>query len=74
MAVPASRTTTWRIWRSWPRPGAPVVFYDQLGCGKSDHPDDLALWIMDTFVEEIGAVRDALGLDRFHLLGHSWGG
>ncbi len=41
---------------------------------KSDHPDDLALWIMDTFVDEIGTVRDALGLDRFHLLGHSWGG
>ena len=20
--------------------GRPVVFYDQLGCGKSDHPDD----------------------------------
>ena len=54
--------------------GRPVVFYDQLGCGKSDHPDDLGLWIMDTFVDEIGAVRDALGLDRFHLLGHSWGG
>ena len=29
---------------------------------------------MDTFVEEIGAVRDALALDRVHLLGHSWGG
>ena len=54
--------------------GRQVVFYDQLGCGKSDHPDDLGLWIMDTFVEEIGTVRDALGLDRFHLLGHSWGG
>jgi proline-specific peptidase len=54
--------------------GRPVVFYDQLGCGKSDHPDDAALWVMDTFVDEIGAVRDALGLDRVHLLGHSWGG
>jgi proline-specific peptidase len=54
--------------------GRPVVFYDQLGCGKSDHPDDPALWVMDTFVDEIGTVRDALGLDRVHLLGHSWGG
>jgi proline-specific peptidase len=54
--------------------GRPVVFYDQLGCGKSDHPDDPALWVMDTFVDEIGVVRDALGLDRLHLLGHSWGG
>ena len=54
--------------------GRPVVFYDQLGCGKSDHPDDPGLWVMSTFVEEVGAVRAALGLDRIHLLGHSWGG
>ena len=53
--------------------GRPVVFYDQLGCGRSDHPDDPALWVMDTFVEEVAAVREALGLDRVHLLGHSWG-
>lgn len=54
--------------------GRPVVFYDQLGCGKSDHPDDPTLWAMDTFVDEVAAVRSALGLDRVHLLGHSWGG
>jgi proline-specific peptidase len=54
--------------------GRPVVFYDQIGCGKSDHPDDSALWVIDTFVEEVAAVRDALELERVHLLGHSWGG
>jgi proline-specific peptidase len=54
--------------------GRPVVFYDQLGCGKSDHPDDPALWVMGTFVAELATVRAALGLDRVHLLGHSWGG
>lgn len=54
--------------------GRPVVFYDQLGCGRSDHPDDPALWVMETFVKEIDAVREGLGLDRIHLLGHSWGG
>jgi proline-specific peptidase len=54
--------------------GRTVVFYDQIGCGKSDHPDDSALWTMPTFVEEVAAVRDAVGLDRVHLLGHSWGG
>jgi len=53
--------------------GRPVVFYDQLGCGRSDQPDDPALWVMATFVEEVAAVREALGLDRVHLLGHSWG-
>ena len=50
--------------------GRPVVFYDQLGCGKSDHPDDGSLWVIDTFVEEIRAVRRALGLERVHVLGH----
>lgn len=54
--------------------GRPVIFYDQLGCGRSDHPEDPALWRMDTFVEEIAAVREGLGLESFHLLGHSWGG
>ena len=54
--------------------GRAVVFYDQLGCGRSDHPDDAALWVMNTFVEEIDAVRKAIGLGRVHLLGHSWGG
>jgi proline-specific peptidase len=54
--------------------GRPVVFYDQIGCGRSDHPDDPALWTMETFVEEVGAVREELGLERVHLYGHSWGG
>jgi len=54
--------------------GQPVVFYDQLGCGRSDRPEDPSLWTVELFVEELGALRDALGLDRVHLLGHSWGG
>lgn len=54
--------------------GRAVVFYDQLGCGRSDHPDDRSLWVMETFVEELGALRGFLGLERVHLLGHSWGG
>jgi L-proline amide hydrolase len=54
--------------------GRPVIFYDQLGCGKSDRPDDPALWTVDLFKEEIDIVRAALGLDRIHLLGQSWGG
>ena len=52
----------------------PVVFYDQLGCGKSDKPDNPALWTVGRFVAEVDAVRRALRLERFHLYGHSWGG
>lgn len=52
----------------------PVVFYDQLGCGKSDIPDDTSLWTIERFADEVDAVRNALGLERVHLYGHSWGG
>ena len=56
------------------RRGRRVIFYDQLGCGNSDQPDDPSLWNVPLFVEEVGVVRAALGLDRLHLLGQSWGG
>jgi proline iminopeptidase len=52
----------------------PVVLYDQLGSGRSDRPVDLGFCRVDRFVEEVGSVRESLGLDRIHLLGHSWGG
>ena len=51
-----------------------VVFYDQLGCGKSDRPDDPGRWQVPRFVAEIDSVRAALGLARVVLLGQSWGG
>ena len=51
----------------------PVVFYDQLGCGNSDRPDDLSLWRVERFVEELRLLIGALGWDKFHILGHSWG-
>lgn len=54
--------------------GRQVIFYDQLGNGKSDQPDDPDMWSVELFVEEVGAVREALGLDQVHLLGQSWGG
>jgi proline-specific peptidase len=52
----------------------PVILYDQLGCGRSEKPDDTSLWTFDRFVAEVDAVREALGLDRCHLFGQSWGG
>ena len=52
----------------------PVIFYDQLGSGRSEHPTDTSLWNFPRFVQEVDAVRRALKLDAVHLLGHSWGG
>lgn len=51
-----------------------VVLYDQLDCGRSDAPGDAANWTVPRFVAEIDPIRRALGLERLHLLGHSWGG
>ena len=51
----------------------PVILFDQLGCGRSDHPDDPTLWTIPRFVQEVQAVRAALGYKEIHLLGHSWG-
>lgn len=51
----------------------PVIFYDQLGCGRSEEAAQSALR-MKRFVAEITAVRRMLGLTRVHLFGHSWGG
>lgn len=57
------------------RYGRQVVYYDQLGCGKSvvpgSHPD---MWCADLWEEEIDVVRKALGLEHIHMLGQSWGG
>jgi len=59
-----------------PAAGIEYYYYDQLGSGFSDQPDDPSLWELDRFVEEVEQVRQALGLDRenFVLFGHSWGG
>jgi len=59
-----------------PAAGIEYYYYDQLGSGRSDQPDDPDLWDVDRFVDEVEQVRQALGLDsdNFFLLGHSWGG
>ncbi|GAC1551107.1 MAG: proline iminopeptidase-family hydrolase [Ktedonobacteraceae bacterium] len=51
-----------------------VIFYDQLGCGFSDLPEDTARWQIPRFVTELATVRKELGLEHVHILGQSWGG
>jgi proline iminopeptidase len=53
--------------------GRPVVSYDQLGTGRSDHPADTTFWAVPRLVEELEQLRKALGLRQFHLFGHSGG-
>jgi proline-specific peptidase len=54
--------------------GRRVIFYDQLGCGRSAHPTDPDLYDVDLFVDELATIRRELGLDDVHILGQSWGG
>src|SRR5450631_1765250 len=51
-----------------------VIFYDHLGCGRSDQPNDPSLWTIERSVQEIAIVRRALGLEKVHLWGQSFGG
>ena len=59
-----------------PAEGIEIIYYDQLGCGNADNPNDVALWDLGRYVEEVEQVRKALHLDasNFYVLGHSWGG
>jgi len=52
----------------------PVILYDQLGSGYSDRITDLeTLAVVPRFAEEVAAIRNELGLEELHILGHSRG-
>jgi proline iminopeptidase len=51
----------------------PVIFLDQLGCGRSTRITDTTLMTIEQNVEQLEQVRKALKLDKFYLYGHSWG-
>jgi len=59
-----------------PNAGIEYYYYDQLGSGFSDQPEEPSLWDLDRFVSEVEQVRQALGMDasNFVLYGQSWGG
>ena len=51
-----------------------LVMPDLRGFGDSDRPQDVAAYATDTLVADLFALADALGIDRFALVGHDWGG
>ena len=51
-----------------------VIAPDQRGFAGSDRPADRDDYRADRIVEDIFALADALGIDRFTLVGHDWGG
>jgi L-proline amide hydrolase len=55
----------------------PVVFYDQIGNGRSTHYPGRNgdFWTVELFVRELHNLVDSLGIaGRHHVLGSSWGG
>jgi proline iminopeptidase len=50
-----------------------VVRYDQLGSGRSTKTADTTQFTIATFVRELDSLRAALGYEKVHILGHSWG-
>lgn len=54
--------------------GYKVVFYDQLGCGRSEVPKNYALFSVERGVEELEAFRREMKLGMIHLFGSSYGG
>ena len=51
-----------------------LVMPDQRGFAASDSPQEIEAYKTDTLVDDIFALADALGLERFALVGHDWGG
>ena len=50
------------------------VFIDHRGLGRSAKPHDPAAYAIALRVADVVAVLDALGVDRAHVVGLSWGG
>ena len=51
-----------------------LIMPDLRGFGASDQPQEVAAYATDTLVADLFALADALGIDRFALVGHDWGG
>jgi proline iminopeptidase len=54
--------------------GIPVILYDQAGCGRSRRGGARKVFSIDGFASELEDLRRELGIEKMHLLGHSFGG
>jgi len=51
-----------------------LVMPDQRGFAGSDRPQDVEAYEADKLIDDVFALAEALGLERFALVGHDWGG
>ena len=53
--------------------GFRVVAFDQRGYSPGARPDGIEDYVLPELTADVIAIADALGFDRFHLVGHDWG-
>ncbi|MEK7729451.1 MAG: alpha/beta fold hydrolase [candidate division KSB1 bacterium] len=51
-----------------------LIFFDQRASGRSSAPKDSSGISLDHFIADIDGIRAAFGLEKMHLMAHSWGG
>ena len=69
------------LWQGWHfqivplvASGYRVLLPNQRGYGESDKPQDIAAYDLDILADDIAALADSERRERFHLVGHDWGG
>ena len=67
-----AQSPIWRPWIEQLSQGRTLLRMDARGCGLSDR--DVREFTFDHYVNDLEAVIDAAGLERFALFGHSQGG
>jgi len=65
---------TWRALAPLLSDEARLVMPDQRGFGDSDRPQEVEAYSTETLLADLFALADALGMERFALVGHDWGG
>ncbi|MEM8891998.1 MAG: alpha/beta hydrolase [Bacteroidota bacterium] len=53
--------------------GYKVIAFDQRGYSPGARPEELEDYHIDKLTEDVLALADKLGFDKFHLAGHDWG-
>ena len=69
-----SSSALWRGWYPALIDRHPLTAFDMRGCGRSHIPGPAFKWSLERMVDDLFAVADAAGLERFHLVGESIGG
>jgi pimeloyl-ACP methyl ester carboxylesterase len=69
-----SSSALWRGWYPALIDRHPLAVFDMRGCGRSHIPGPGFEWSLARMVDDLFAVADAAGLQRFHLVGESIGG